>query len=348
MKDLIQKTIFIRALFLTVMLALFSVSNVVLAQDCAAKLEKSALQYENGQFAEVINALQGCTKSEDKNEQWKAYRLLALAYLGANEQNSAKAAAVEMLKLNPTYKGSSLHDPSEFIKLLSTITVIPKFSLGLALSLGTNSTFPRIDAVHMVTKQTKTYEGLNSFQFGVSTAYQINEQFGIDMTVMASSKKYKLDYSFGNWDLNMDEDLTYVNLPVEFKYTPKINFRLKPFVKVGGYAGYLLFSSSNFSANHKPSEENYSIVDLSSIDRRNRLDLGVVGSLGATYQVGAGQLFVQASYFNSMKNAVKGDERYSNKQLLYSYYYIDDDFTLSNLAIGVGYSLFINYKVLND
>jgi hypothetical protein len=137
-------------------------------------------------------------------------------------------------------------------------------------------------------------------------------------------------------------------LPLELKYIPKIKFPVKPYLKLGGYAGYLLFSSSNFTANYKPASESYSVVNLSSLERRNRLDAGLVGAIGATYKIGAGQAFVQASYFNSMRSAVKGDERYTNKQLLYSYYYVDDDFTLSNLAIGIGYSVFINYKVLND
>jgi hypothetical protein len=348
MKEIKTKTIRSKILYIPILLMLLSASNDLLAQTCADKLAESALLYESGQFTSVIESVKECTQSADKNEQWKAYRMLALAYLATNEQQQAKGAAISMLKLNPTYKGSSLRDPSELIKLLSNITVIPKFSLGLALSIGTNSTIPKIDNVYMVAEQTKYYQGQNSFQFGVSSAYQINEIFAVDLTVMASSKKYSLDYSFGNWDLNMDENLTYVNLPLELKYIPKIKFPVKPYLKLGGYAGYLLFSSSNFTANYKPASESYSVVNLSSLERRNRLDAGLVGAIGATYKIGAGQAFVQASYFNSMRSAVKGDERYTNKQLLYSYYYVDDDFTLSNLAIGIGYSVFINYKVLND
>lgn len=339
---------FIKKIVIASFLASFSFGNVLWAQTCADKLEESAKLYEKGQFSAVVSLLQDCTNSEDKNEQWKAYRFLALAHLSNNEQESARDAARNMLKLNPTYKGSSIKDPSELIKLLSSITVIPKLSLGLALSLGTNSTMPKIKDVFMVAEQTKYYQGQNSFQFGVSSSYQINKQFAVDLTVMASSKKYKMDYSFGNWDLNMDESLTYLNVPVGFRYYSQIKFPVKPYVQLGGYAGYLLFSSTNFEANYKPSSESYSVVNLSSLDRRNRLDLGLVGTIGATYKIGAGQAFLQASYFHSMRTAVKGDERYANKQLLYSYYYIDDDFVLSNLAIGVGYSLFINYKVLND
>lgn len=160
--------------------------------------------------------------------------------------------------------------------------------------------------------------------------------------------KQKMDYSFDNWDLNMDEKLTYLNISIELKYSPKIDFPIKPYIQFGGYAGYLVFESNNFSSNYKPSSESYSIENLSSLDRRNRFDVGLVGALGLNYKLGAGQVFVQASYFNSMRNAVDESTRYSNKQLVYTYYYLDDDFKLSNVAIGAGYSFFINYKVLND
>ena len=146
----------------------------------------------------------------------------------------------------------------------------------------------------------------------------------------------------------MDENLTYINLPIALRYMPELNFAVKPYIQLGGYAGYMVFANNNFYANYKPSNESYSAINLNSTDRRNRLDLGVVGAIGFNYKVGAGQAFLQASYFNSLRNAVDENTRYSNKQLVYSYYYVDDNFKLNNLAIGIGYSFFINYKVLND
>jgi hypothetical protein len=323
-------------------------NNNSIAQDCSGKLEQAQNMYEKGQFGELISLIENCTTSPDKNEQWKTFRLLALAHLANNEHEKARDDARNLLKLNPTYKSNKLNDPSELTKLLKSIPIIPKISLGLAFSIGTNTTFPRINDVYSLAQQVKKYEGKNSFQFGISSQYQINKIFAIDATLMVSSKKYQMDYSFGNWDLNMDESLTYLNIPIEFRYYPKINFPIKPFVQVGGYLGYLIFAENDFYANYRPGSESYSLENISSLERRNRLDAGVVGAIGANYKIGAGQLFLHASYFHSMRKAVNGNERYSNNQLVYSYYYIDDDFTLSNVAVGIGYSLFINYKVLND
>jgi hypothetical protein len=330
------------------LIAIIFFNAVVIAQNCSDKLEKAQLMYEKGQFGELIKLIEPCATSSDRNEQWKTFRLLALAHLANNEHEKAREDARNLLKLNPTYKSNKLNDPSDLTKLLNSIPIIPKISLGLAFSIGTNSTIPKINDVYMITDQVKRYEGKNSFQFGISGQYQINKIFAIDATLMVSSKKYQMDYSFGNWALNMDESLTYVNLPLELRYYPKINSPIKPYVQLGGYLGYLVSAENNFYANYKPGDESYSLENISSLERRNRLDAGVVGALGANYKIGAGQLFVQASYFYSMRKAVNSQERYNNKQLVYSYYYIDDDFTLSNLAVGIGYSLFINYKVLND
>jgi hypothetical protein len=188
MKQIKRSPNFIKTMLCVSLLAFSSFSNMLWAQSCADRLEESAALYEKGLFSDVITLIKDCSQSEDKNEQWKAHRLLALAYLANNEQVLARQEAVNMLKLNPTYKGSSLRDPSELIKLLASITVIPKLSLGMALSIGTNSTIPKINDVYMVAEQVKNYQGQNSFQFGVSSTYQINQNFALDLTVMASSK----------------------------------------------------------------------------------------------------------------------------------------------------------------
>jgi hypothetical protein len=75
----------------------------------------------------------------------QAYRLLAMAYLVNNDKENAQDAVAKMLNLNPTYRPSKLKDPVELIKLISGITVIPKFTLSLAVSAGTNTSLSMLE-----------------------------------------------------------------------------------------------------------------------------------------------------------------------------------------------------------
>jgi outer membrane protein W len=325
----------------------FLATNLI-GQNCADNISQATIFYNQGQFNKAIEKVSPCKTSEDKTERWKAFRLLAMAYLGNEDNAKAREAAREMLKLNPRYKASTLNDPKDLIKLLSSITVIPKLSLGLAFSSGINATIPEITDAFMVTDMTKTYTGRNSFQFGLSSSYQFNENFALNLTVMSSSKSYDIDYSFGNWELEAEEKLTYLNIPIMLRYVPKVKSRVRPFVQAGGFAGFLMYSDNSFYAKFKPSGESYSLEHINSSERRNKVDFGLSGGVGAYYKLGDGQLFFQANYFHSMNNAVKSENRYQYDELLYSYHYLDDDFKLHNITFGIGYSLYLNYKVLND
>ena len=63
---------------------------------------------------------------------------------------------------------------------------------------------------------------------------------------------------------------------------------------------------------------------------------------------GPGQLFLQALYMKSFVNVVESDSRYEESDLLFNYYYQDDDFKLNNFSIELGYSYILNYKVLSN
>jgi hypothetical protein len=323
-------------------------STVAQSQNCSGIIQEGEILYSKGLFTDLISSLSACRNSAELDIQFKSHRLIAMAYLGLNEPDSAKVHARKMLELNTRYQPSYLKDPSELIKLLNSIPVIPKMSFGLGLSIGTNSTVPRISDIYTLTEMTKIYTGKNSFQFGISYNYQINEKFSFDLSLMASSKKYELDYSIEEWDLKMDEELVYLNIPIGVRYQQKTKFKIKPYIQLGGYAGYLLSADNNYTALYKPTEESYAQFNISSLDRRNKIDYGFFGGIGASYKMGDGQMYVQANYFNSLRNTAIAAERYSDPQLRDAHFYIDDDIKLNNLAISIGYSLYLDYKLLKD
>jgi hypothetical protein len=54
---------------------------------------------------------------------------------------------------------------------------------------------------------------------------------------------------------------------------------------------------------------------------------------------------LQANYYHSLKQINDPDKRYSSPEQLYNFYYLDDDIKLHNLAITIGASYYLNYRV---
>lgn len=329
-------------------LAFFSVVSSTLAQTCQEALEQAQTQYEQGQVNEALKLLEACDGSSDINQLWKNYRLKAMCHLANNDEAEARKAAVKMLEINPKYKGQEYSDPSDLIDLINSITVIPKFSLGMALSAGSNSSFPRIIDVYSLGDFSKQYKGRSRFQFGFSTNYQLNKSFGLQSGLFISPKSYQIDYKVNNWQFMANETLTYVQIPFSLKYYPRTAMRLRPYAQLGAYASYMLKADHNLRGDNTITEEHIELLHTSSLDRRTRGDGGLILGLGANYRLGEGHLSIHANYHYSSININNDENRYDNNDVLYTFYYLEDDLSLSYFNLGIGYSLYINYKVLNQ
>lgn len=170
---------------------LFS-SGFLLAQEtCAEKLVKANTLFEQGRIEEAIILSKPCaSKSNDLTSRWQAYRMMAMAYLAIQQNEEARKAAEEMLELNPTYQSNLRNDPGEFIALLKSISVIPKFSLGLAFSAGANYTYPFVTATYTGAAYLKKYTVKQSYQFGAVAGYNFNKVLSLQLGMMASTKGF--------------------------------------------------------------------------------------------------------------------------------------------------------------
>ncbi len=343
-----KKMSLIRIILISILsFLLVSPSDAQTKTSFAEILVKANKEYEAGNFEEAITLTTSCSIDDaSTSDQWKAYRLLAMIYLANGQNDKARESAEKMLEINPTYEPSYLKDPAELIKLLKSITVIPRFSLGLALSLGTNTTFPEITKGYNLSDYTKTYTSQNSFQFGLSSSYYISRRFTIDLGVLATRKSYLIDYELSNWEIQVEEDLTYLDMPLTLKYIffPKKRWHIT--LHAGAFAGFLLFAENNFNAVFTPSGKTYQLSNVNSTSRRNDWNYGIVGGIGGSYKIKEGDIFLQVNYYKSFANITNADSRYKYNELVYNYFYEDDDIILNNLTAIVGYAFYLNYKIL--
>ena len=112
------------------------------------------------------------------------------------------------------------------------------------------------------------------------------------------------------------------------------------------YAGRLLYSFSDFDAVNPEFDLQYSLQSVSSMNRRRNYDYGFATALGFRYNIGQGYLNANIMYLYSMVSITDPANRYNNPELLYAYYYLDDDIHLHNLSFSIGYSIILDYKVI--
>jgi hypothetical protein len=331
-------------------IAIFAWSSQLHAQEsCTEKLFHANSLYEKGQINDAIVIAKTCaTITNTPAEQWQAYRLLAMAYLANGEQKEARKAAEKMMELNPTYQPSTLKDPVELIRLLESVKIIPKFTMGLAATVGGINTKPRIITTYNGANYTKNYSAKNSWQVGIIMGYNLNEMISIHSGLLATSKKYDINYNVDKQAVSVNEQLIYLDIPLYARFTSRAVKRFSFFADAGAYSGRLMSAQSNFKLVNTSTGETREQNNLNALDRRTNWEYGALTGVGILYKFKPLILAFEARYFLSAysNNITNTGIRYKNENLYYNYYYIDDDLRLNNLAFSISMFYSINYKVI--
>jgi len=331
------------------LIILLVVSLHVHAQEtCTEKLYRASILYEKGQIDEAINIAVQCTNEQNISERWQAYRLLALCQIVNQKNNDARKFVQKMMEINPTYQASKTKDPLELTQMIKSFKIIPKFTAGLALNVGGNITLPNLKGTFNGADYQKKYTANNSWQMGVSLGYNLNEIISINSGLLVSNKKFSINYSVEQWDISIKENITYMNIPLYAKFTSLPINKFSGFIDVGGYVGRLVNANTDFIRSTTSILGNFSNINLSSENRRNRLDYGFLYGIGAMYNLGKVNLALDVRYYLSYANITNTENRYNTEELFYNYYFIDDDLQLDNLAISFSVNYNINYKIVNS
>jgi len=333
------------------LLFFLSISDKIYAQDnCGGAIANAKALYEQGKLRDVISGLKPClNNSLSRSELWQGYELMALSYLALNDLENARKATEDMLDINPQPNLSPLKYPKDFIDLVNSVVVIPKFSLGFSANAGINYTFVNvIGAPYLISNYTKTYTSKPGYQIGLFSGYAINRYIDIDLGLYGSYKNYSISYATNGFNVNVNEKLTYLEVPLAVKYTFGSS-KLRPYLEVGGYEGFLLSAYSDFNSTYTASNPSQKLSDnnVSSSDRLVNTNFGLLGGIGLTYKVGPGHFLINLKYCYGLTNIVKGGtNRYADENIYFKYYYLDDDISLNNLLLSVGYVYYVNYKVI--
>lgn len=317
-------------------------SSLLLAQEsnCAFKLQEAESMYESGTLDSIPSSLRSCIQngSFDDEELASAYKLLIKTYLFEDYEEMAELTMLKFLKKYPEYEIKAT-DPVEFTYLYKSYRTIPIYSIGLIG--GINYSVVRIIEPYSVeTKDEYSGEYHASgmkIQGGLQIKRYLTDNIEINLDVIYTAKTFEYEIKLVNSKTSYTENQSMVSLPLTGTYDFKTG-KWSPYLRAGLNADFIFSAKADFL---KQYTANFNSVDLKETDvdimaDRKPLNISAIIGAGLKYNIKRGYLMFDLRYHFGFVNQTVTENRNNNLKWA-KYDYIDDDFTLNNFFISLGY-----------
>ena len=312
-------------------------------KDCALTLKEAQKSYEDGLLEKIPNMLKPCIKSGfSKEDKLQALRLIILTNLFEDDALQADEHMEKLLKIEPEYIVNEAVDPIEFINLLNSFQTNPIYTFGITggLNFSQIRVYETFGTSDIVNSPGLYSSGGVGYQVNVTIGRHIISGLSINLDIFFSGKKFEYTNTADAqyYSLSVKENQTWMGFPLTLTYDFLQSKKISPYKQIG--AAYSLLLSAK-SAVIRTYDDNSSAdvtgADVNVKPLRNSGNFWLSGGLGVKYRVKKGMFLVNFTYLRGMQNMVDKAERYSNEELVYKYYHIDDDFTMDNYMISVGF-----------
>jgi hypothetical protein len=335
-----------------ILIAVFCFSTVKGQDNCAITLKNAQKTYDDGAIEKVAELLQPCLeKGFSKEEKTQAYRLLILTYLFENNRTEAEKYMEKLLRLEPEFQVNSAVDPPEFVKLIESYRTLPLYSIGGIL--GGNFSFTKITTEYFLddlNNSAAKYSPKFGFQGSFIATRYLFDKCELRLEVLGILNKFNYTNTvLSNSKVDLTETQLWLRPSLSGTYDFKLNKKLTAYARAGFAFGLLMNDKAKVTrtysdaAHNKVEGADVDLLDKKKVDgtvnsQRNQYNYWIVAGGGIKYKIKKGSLFFDLQYHLGISNQVKSQERYSNKELNYAYYYVDSDFQVSNLLFSLGYS----------
>ncbi|ALO16165.1 hypothetical protein L21SP5_02541 [Salinivirga cyanobacteriivorans] len=314
-------------------------------QQCTQKLKAAEQAYDEGRIENIPEMLAGCIdRGFTREEKIRAYKLVINAHLFNQDLNQASQKMLEFLRFNPEYVPNKNNEPAEFLSLYKKFETLPYLSLGVYG--GINFSNIAVIKPYTISSTSKTtYEHhAPGFQFGLKFSKPVYKN--IELNAEPGFLRHTFRYTEESLDfskLTITENQDQIFLPISGSFVYPIK-QWHPFISLGLSAEYLINATATPERTYaQNTQQPVSGTDIELTDMRQKFNISLFAEIGLKYKIPRGYFFLSGRYYHGLMNQVNEDKRYSNAELNYIYYYIDDDRRLNNYAISVGY-MYMLYK----
>ncbi|MCG8409893.1 MAG: PorT family protein [Bacteroidales bacterium] len=318
--------------------------NEIKAQgsNCALKLDKAEKLYQQGVLDSISSMLRACLNGGFENEELsRAYKLLVRTYLFENRQEKAENTMLQFLKKFPEYEIKAT-DPIEFSYLYKNFRIIPAFSIGVIA--GVNYSLVRVIQPYSLSNTEEyspkyTASGIG-YQFGLQFKRYVTNKVEFCLDGLFVIKTFNNTFKQLDSEINYTENQNYISIPISATYEFELG-KVRPFLRLGVAVDYLLSAKASVKRTYMGIESNSDLtgVDVDILEERNALTFSALGGAGIRFDLKKGDLMIDIRYSYGLFNLVNSEKRFNNDEKIWYYNYIDDDFSVNNAYVSIGYIL---------
>lgn len=329
---------------LAIMLLLFQPTSAFGQENCADTLRKAQKLYEQGIIEEIPPLIKQCLEEGfNRSDKIKAYKLLIMSYIFDDNQTSAENTMLSFLKDFPEYE-TKPEDPVEFVYLFNSYKIIPVWSIGVSAGPGI-STINVIESYgpqNLNSNSTEYKPGRPGFNAGIDFHIYLKESFELNTGIRFTNYYFvKNDNSYDFLERHYEENQYYLQLPVTVSFEFDKNNKINPYVEAGIVTGWLIKDVAKFN-NHYTDNSHLDVTgpELQIKEKRKVILPEAIAGAGIRYNLPAGYLVFGVYYHAGLLNQVATSSRLSpDSEILFKYYHMDDDFSINNLNVRIGYVL---------
>ncbi|NOS94476.1 MAG: PorT family protein [Cyclobacteriaceae bacterium] len=318
-------------------------------ENCQQVLDMANGEFEAGRFYGLPSMLKGCLESGfTKEQRFRAYYILAQAYLVLEDPIGAENSYLSLLKEDPEFKPNEKDDPIDIVYLSKKFTSRPRFTPHYRI--GANVTFPGViqgvstSASPSIVMANTLRVGL---QAGVGLDWNIDDNWSVCTGISYAVKSFGVTTSnIARSDVStLIDRSSWLDIPIYLKYSYDSG-KIRPFGYIGFAANLLVSSSASLVFNDNSSVSAQTRIaqgpDIDLGFKRNFFNRSIVFGGGVKYKIGKNFLYADARYMVGINNITIPDKNYYNSDgtlatTLTQYQYVSDFLRLDNLSISFGY-----------
>lgn len=360
--------------FMPLLIALFLGGGNLRAQ-CEEFFSQAENRYQSGDIAGFLEMLRSgaCMKNLPSENRIRLYELAGKAYIFLGSPKDADSVFVKILQLKPYYTPPK--NEAELVYLAGHFRSLPILRVGGFVGTGLARAQvlqeyslgnPALSEKNYARIASSTQVGLRA-QVPVDKKALFSLQIGTNLTIINMRYQEKLyTANLPSQGPNLHSRLTFaerqlwLQVPLGLHYAIGLPNRdstaRKDAWKIYGGVGIapsLLLSGTFNNLRRQTTDASGITVSqevLSTNGQRNRFNLFAQVQLGASWEIGKTQLFVELQYQRQLSNVANPENRYADADFTYLYAYASDDFLLHfiGLNVGIHQNFYIQKRKSND
>lgn len=327
--------------------------------NCTTAIIEAEDMYRAGKYDDAIQLLK--TAMDEckftKREKEDAYIILAKSYLEKENYSEADRLLVKILNNDPNFKLKENLYQEDFYSYYNRIHIRPLFSAGL--KLGTNLpqySIKKLNTVYNSADYSLAYKPTVGYMYGMFAEYQFYDNISVLAEGSFSKMAYKRTIE-GSGNLGLLIKYSEALKSFETSLLCKKYFlhkQFRPFVYLGGYMSYLNTATADIELTYKlkdnitPDVDDYYLSknNIDVLEMRNTKRGGMVSGLGISYKTKNILISADAGYrLDIGKHLTNSEKKNVNEELIYKYYYIDNDVNLSRVDVSITVAYIFKYSV---